>query len=179
MFTMHTENTAPAASAKVLANVKARYGFVPNLAGYLAESPLALDMLMKLMAAYDGATLLPQEQQVVLLTASVVNDCSYCRTAHSALARKAGVSRSDLEALTSMQSSSDARLNAVRDFTRAMVEQRGFVGDEAIQTFLAAGFTQEQVLEVVLGVAIKTLTNYSNHIVGTEPNQEFVQMASM
>ncbi len=71
----------------------------------------------------------------------------------------------------------DTKLNALRDFTKAMVEERGRLQEQQVRRFLEAGYTKAQVFEVVIGVALKTLTNYSNHLAGTRPNPEFVAMA--
>lgn len=146
IFTKYTEASAAAGAAEVLSKVKARYGFIPNLAADVAESPLVLEAVLSLAAAFDKVSLTPQEQQTVLLTVSALNGCVYCRTVHTALGRK-------------------------------VVEESGRVKEDDVRTFLAHGFTKVQVFEVILGVALKTLTNYCNHLAGAVPNAEFVAMA--
>lgn len=176
-FQVHTEETAPAGSVDVLGKVRERYGFIPNLAGYLAESPTALGALLSLAGTFDKASLTPKEQQVVLLTVSSMNGCQYCKTAHVALGRKAELDDATLQAILNFETLPDAKENALRDFVRVVVEERGWASEEAVAAFLESGYTKGQVFEVVLGVALKTLTNYSNHIVGAVPNPEFVEMA--
>lgn len=176
-FEKHTDRTAPAGAAEVLAKVKERYGFIPNLAAYLAESPLVLNAVLDLSGAFDKTSLTPQERQVVLLTVSALNGCWYCKTVHSALGKGAGVDADTLKAIVALKPISDRRLSALRDFTRAVVEEKGWVKDAQIASFTDAGFGKAQVFEVVLGVALKTLTNYSNHMAGAQPNPEFVAMA--
>jgi len=85
IFTQHTPTSAPEGAADVLAKVKERYGFIPNLAAFAAESPLALDSILKLSGEFDKASLTPTEQQIVLLTVSRLNGCSYCKTVHTGL----------------------------------------------------------------------------------------------
>jgi uncharacterized peroxidase-related enzyme len=177
IFTQHTDKTAPQGAAEVLAKVKQRYGFIPNLAAYVAESPLVLDAVLNLAGAFDKASLTAQEQQIVLLTVSTLNECSYCKTAHTALGRMAEIDGTTLQAAVALEPLSDPRLNALRDFTRKVVEEKGWVKDGDVQAFLAAGYTKAQVFEVVMGVALKTLTNYSNQLAGAVPNPEFVAMA--
>lgn len=177
LFTKHDATTAPAEAAAVLSVAKERYGFVPNLAAYVAESPLVLAAVLKLSEQFDRTTLSTQEQQLVLLTVSALNGCSYCRTAHTALGKMANISNETLRAIIAFEPLNDPRLEALRRFTQALVEEKGWLNEQAIEDFLAAGFSKAQVFEVVLGVALKTITNYSNHLAGAEPNAEFLAMA--
>lgn len=177
IFAKHTDQTAPQGAAEVLAKVKMRYGFIPNLAAYVAEAPLVLDAVLNLSGAFDKTSLTPQERQVVLLTVSALNGCGYCKTVHTALGRTAEIDGETLKAITAFQPLSDRKLNALRDFTRKIVDEKGGVNEGDIKAFLATGYTRAQVFEIVLGVAMKTLTNYSNHLAGATPNPEFVAMA--
>lgn len=177
LFQQHTEITAPSDAAHVLARIKERYGFIPNLAAYLSESPVVLGAVLGLMESFDKTTLTPQEQQVVLLTVSALNGCNYCRTVHTALARRVELDAATLNAVIAFEPLADAKLDALRDFTKRVVEERGWVSEEPVSRFLNAGFSKAQVFEVVMGIAIKTLTNYSNHLAGAVPNPEFIAMA--
>lgn len=178
LFTQHTDKTAPQGAAEVLAKVKERYGFIPNLAAFVAESPGVLEVVMNLSGAFDKTSLTPQEQQIVLLTVSALNGCSYCKTVHTALGRKVDIDAQMLKATISFEPLPDRRLNALRDFTRKVIEEKGWVKEKDVQEFLVSGYTKSQVFEVVMGVALKILTNYSNHLAGAVPNREFVEMAS-
>lgn len=179
IFTKHTVETAPKGASEVLEKVVEQYQFIPNLASYVAESPVSLDAIMALSGNFDNSSLTPQEQQIVLLTVSVMNGCSYCRTVHKALGNMQKVERDVLEAVLDLRTLPDTKLNALYDFTRAIVEDKGLVSEEVVNRFLAAGYTKAQVFEVVMGVALKTFTNYSNHLAGAEPNAEFLKMAEM
>lgn len=177
LFTKYDETTAPNEAAAVLSAAKERYGFVPNLAAYLSESPLVLGAVLKLSEQFDQSTLSSQEQQLVLLTVSALNGCSYCKTAHTALGKMADMSADTLQAIIAFKPLSDPRLEALRTFTATIVEEKGLVDEKKVQAFFDAGFSKAQVFEVVLGVALKTITNYSNHLAGAEPNEEFIAMA--
>ena len=177
IFTKHTVDTAPAGASDILARVEDRYGFIPNLASYVAASPATLNAIIGLSENFDKSTLTPQEQQIVLITVSAMNRCNYCKTVHTALGRKAGVSGLLLKAILEMEELPDVKLNALRNFTREVVENRGWVGTGQVDAFLASGYSKAQVYEVVMGIALKTLTNYCNHLAGAEPNPEFITMA--
>ncbi len=177
LFTLHTQETAPAASAAVLAKVEQRYGFIPNLAAFVAESPSALDGLLGMAKAFDESSFDPQEQQTILLATSLLNGCSYCKTAHTALSRKVEMSDADLQALLNFEPLPTERLNTLRDFTKLLFEKRGNLQAEEVEAFLAAGFSKAQVFELVFGLAMKTFTNYANHLADTQPNAEFLAMA--
>jgi len=176
LFTLHTDKTAPEGAAEVLGKVKEKYGFIPNLAACVAEAPNVLSAIMALSSAMDNSSLTAQEQQVVLLTISTLNGCSYCRAVHKALGSMAKVDAETLDAIIGSIPLADKKLNALNSFVIAIFKDRGLVSEEKTQAFLDAGFSKAQVFEVVMGVALKTLTNYCNHLAGAEPNAEFMVM---
>ena len=179
IFTRHTEQTAPQGAAEVLDAVKQRYGFIPNLAAYVAESPNTLNAILKMSEAFDQSSFTAQEQQIVLLTVSALNGCSYCKTVHTALGRMANIDQATLEDAITLKQLNDPRLNSLRNFTQQLVENKGWLEEKEIQAFLDAGFNRSQVFEVVLAIALKTATNYSNHLANAEPNKEFLEMAKI
>ena len=166
-FPTHTPETAPEASRPALAELKAKRGFVPNLHARLAEAPAALQAYTGLVALVAASSLTPAEQQVVYMTANVIHECEYCTAGHSALARNAGLDAAAIEALREGGPLADPRLQALRAFTAAVVLERGRVQPGELEGFLAAGFTRAQVLEVLVAVAAKTISNYANRIAGT------------
>jgi len=174
-FQLHTVDTAPPGSRPVLQAVKERYGFIPNLAAVFAESPGTFNALLGVLKAYDdeALTLSLLERQVVLLSVSVENRCDYCTAAHSLLAHSLGLSRENVDALQTGEPLDDTRLEALRRFATRVVADRGVIKESSLQAFIDAGFTKGQVLEVVLGVSLKTLTNYANHIANPPVNDQF------
>jgi|CXWL01.1.fsa_nt_gi uncharacterized peroxidase-related enzyme len=178
-FQLHTDKTAPQGSSEILAKVKERYGFIPNLGATIAESPPAFAGLLGLIEAFDRTTLTAPERELVLLAVSVANDCAYCRTVHIGLGSRAGLSRVAVTATLESRPLQDPRLNALRDLTVALVQSRGRVSDAQVEAFLGAGFSKAQVLEVVMGVALKTFTNYCNHLASVSPNPELVAMCEI
>lgn len=172
-FVVHSHETSPEGSRPLIAAAKAKFGFVPNLIGMLAESPAAAGGYLGIGDQFDQSSFSPVERQVVLLAVSFENSCDYCMAAHSVVAGMSHVPAAAIEALRTGAALPDARLDALATFTRAVVRERGRVPDAAVATFLAAGFTRAQVLEVVLGVAMKTLSNYANHIARTPLDDAF------
>lgn len=177
LFTKHTDRSAPLGAAKILAKAKERYGFIPNLAAYVAEAPPVLDAVLDLSAAFERTSLTAHEQQVVLLTVSALNGCNYCKTIHTALARKAGIDGELIRGVAAFEPLTDRKLDALRTFVRKVVDEKGRVDESDIHAFLSAGYAKAQVFEVVMGIAMKTLTNYCNHMAEATPNPEFVTMA--
>src|SRR5262249_4300437 len=130
----------------------------------LAESPVTLEAYNALFGLFGKSSFTPAEQQVIYLAISVLNECEYCTSGHSVLAKHARLEDEVVAALRENRPISTPRLEVLRRFAEAVVRERGFVGDAAVDGFLKAGFTKAQVLEAVLAVATKTLSNYVNHI---------------
>lgn len=166
-FTAYTIETAPEAARPIFADVKAAFGFVPNLQSYLAESPELLAGYTALWDLFSKTTLTAHEQQVVYLTANFENECHYCMAGHTTLAKMQKMGDDVIAALRAGTELPDARLEALHRFTTLVVRDRGFVADADVDAFIAAGFTRRNVLEVILGAATKLMSNYTNHIVHT------------
>lgn len=160
-------------SRELLSDVQKRFGFVPNLMGVLAHAPAALKAYLSLSELFSRSSLSPIEQQAVLLAVSAENDCRYCVAAHSVGAKMAGVPADVLSGLRSGSPLPDAKLEALREFTRMIVQLRAHLSDADLEAFTSAGYDQRHVLEVILGVAMKTISNYTNHIAGTPLDRAF------
>lgn len=173
-FSVFDENKAPAESQAQLKAARDEYGFVPNLLGELAESPAALQAYTSLENIFSQTGLDAVEQQVVLLTVSYENNCQYCVAAHSTIGLKAGIDQAVIDAIRDGQEiATDERLEALRRFTRAVVRNRGLVEQDDIDAFLEAGYTKANMLDVITGVTLKTLSNYTNHIAHTPLDEAF------
>jgi uncharacterized peroxidase-related enzyme len=173
-FKIHNPKSAPVEAQKLLDNSLHKYGFVPNLHGGLAESPAALQAYLELTRLFDSTSLTPAERQVVLIAASVENHCSYCVAAHSMIARQmVKIDSAVVDALRQGQPLPDSKLEVLAVFTRAVVKQRGMVTGKPLADFISAGYNRAQVLDVFLGVAMKTLSNYTNHIIDTPLDKQF------
>lgn len=176
-LTLHTHETVPAGAAQALTDAKNAFGFVPNLIAGLANAPAAAASYMAIAAAFDGSSLSAQEQQVVLLTASFENRCHYCMAAHSVVGGMVGLPGDVIAALRDGAELSEPRLQALRAFTASVVRNRGWVPENEVSAFLGAGFDQQNVLEVLTGVTLKTLSNYMNHLAATPVDDVFSAQA--
>lgn len=173
-FTVHTLETAPAASQPLLKNLKEAIGFIPNLYAVFAESPAALRGALAIGDAFSRSSLSPTQQQLVALAASEANDCQFCMAAHSTFAKRvAHMDPALVAAARARESLPDAKLDALVTFTRKVVEQRGFVADADVEAFFHAGYTKAQTIEVLLGVGMKTFNNYVDHIAHVPLNDQF------
>ncbi|MDZ7643978.1 MAG: carboxymuconolactone decarboxylase family protein [Woeseiaceae bacterium] len=176
-FKVLDRETAPAESRPIMDAVAEKYGFLPNLVSVLSHSPAAAEAYTSIGKALEKAALDPVEQQVVFLTVSVRNGCDYCVAAHSTLAKGTSMSDEVLEALRNGDEIPDPKLRALARFAAALREHQGWVPDEELAAFAEAGYEQRHVLDVITILAMKTLSNYTNHIVGTPLDDAFADQA--
>ncbi len=176
-FTVHTIDTAPADAKPILEKAQKSNGFVPNLYGVFAEAPNVLAAYGEVGERFGQSTLTAVERNVVWLTNNFENNCHYCVPAHTAIAKSQKVPDDVIEALREGRPIPDAKLEALRQFTVAMIVNRGDVDAGAVQAFLDAGFTKANVLEVILGIAHKVLSNYANHLADTPVDAQFQPFA--
>jgi len=172
-FTLHSADTASDAGREALDRAEKGFGFAPNLIRVLADAPSAAHAYLDLGARFGATSLTPGEQQVVLLTTSFENACDYCMAAHSMVAGMVGLDAATLAALRDGSDLPDPRLDALRTFTRIVVRERGRVSPDDLRRFLAGGFTRANVMEILTGVAMKTLSNYTNHLAETPLDPAF------
>lgn len=178
-FKLHTLDTAPVGALPILEAANKGLGFIPNLYAHLAEAPVALEAYKQLGALLEKSTLTPEEQQVVLISVSIENRCEYCVAAHSFIARNLiKIDSQRVDALRGNSCLQDTKLNALAKFTRAVVRERGWVaGSQELKDFFAVGYTPQNALEVLLGVAMKTLSNYTSHLTDTPLDAAFANEA--
>lgn len=172
-FQVHTKETAPEGARATLDAISKKYGFLPNLFGVLAESPTAVQAYAAINDTLEHSALTPVEQQVVTLTVSAVNDCAYCVGAHSTVAQMVRMPAQTLSELRDQRDLSDAKLNALRTLVLSVLRHRGWVPEADLRDVAAAGYTQRHLLDVLTIVALKTLSNYVNHIAHTPLDPQF------
>jgi len=176
-FNVWDIDSAPEGSRSALEAVRKKFGFVPNLLGVLAEAPSALEAYLAVSSAFEKSSLTRAEQQVVLLATSVENRCRYCVAAHTMVAKMVGASEDLIRSVREGDEIQDVKLRALRRFTRRVVATSGWVSDEEVKLFIDAGYTKAQLLEVLVGVTQKTLSNYTNHIAHTRLDAAFAASA--
>ena len=180
-FTLHDENTAPEGSKELLAKSKAAYGMIPGLHAVMAEAPGLLEAYQQVHELFVNSSFDKafdaDEKTVVWQTINVENACHYCVPAHTGIAKSMGVDDAITNALRDKTALPNARLESLRDFTLALVRERGNLDDATVQTFLDAGFTKRNILEVILGYSQKIMSNYTNHIADTPVDKPFQKFA--
>lgn len=176
-FKRHTPESAPQESKAFLEASQKEMGSVPVLYAVMAESPEILSAYQQLHQQFTATSFDNEELTVVWQTINVEHDCQYCVPAHTAIANMMKVDPMITEALRNKTSLPTKKLQALHEFTLAVVRQRGFVTKEQLADFFAAGYAQKQVLEVILGLSQKVISNYVNHVAETTVDPLFEQFA--
>lgn len=150
-------------------------GFIPNMYAYMANSPILLDSYLYTYGLFrreSGFT--PAEQEVVFLTISRENGCHYCVAAHSFVAdAMSGVPTEVTDAIRDGREISDTKLQALSVYTRIVLNSRGHPCQASTAAFLAAGYSEVHILNIVQAIAVKTMSNYANHLFGTPLDEVF------
>lgn len=152
-------------------------GMVPNMYARMANSPGLLETYSRgyeLFREHSGFS--PVEQEVVLLAISRENGCAYCMAAHSFIAdQMSKVPPEVTDAIRAGEPIPDPKLAALHHFTQSMVVKRGLPTPADVQAFISAGYDERRMLEIVLAIAVKTLSNYSNHLFHTPVDEAFAE----
>jgi uncharacterized peroxidase-related enzyme len=167
MFPLFDENTAPEKAKPILGKTKEEFKMIPNLERTMALAPALLESYVTCWDLFNNTSLSAIERQIVYQTANFENECDYCVPWHTLLSKQAKMTPEDIEALRNGAKLSNSRHEALRIFTQSLIRTHGKIVRSELDNFLQAGYTPEQALEVVLGVAIKTMSNYTNAIAGT------------
>ncbi|MDA7747345.1 carboxymuconolactone decarboxylase family protein [Psychromonas sp.] len=176
-FKIHSVETAPAESKAILEGSIKQMGVVPNLFGTMAESPNILKAYTQLHELFASTSFDAEELTVVWQTINVEHECHYCVPAHTAIAHSMKVDATLTEALRNSEAMPNKKLQALHDFTLSMVRNRGNVSEEDLSAFFAEGYGQQQVLEIILGLSQKVISNYVNHVAHTPVDPMFESFA--
>lgn len=176
-FPSHDLDTAPDASKPLLEKSQKAFGRLPGLHKVLAESPQAYEGYQLLHKLFTETNFNADELTVVWQAINVENECHYCVPAHTGIAKMMKVSDELTEALRSEKPLSSSKLEALRSFTVQMLRQRGNVSEAQIKSFFDAGYGHRAVLDVILGLAQKTMSNYVNHVAQTPVDEVFQPLA--
>lgn len=178
-FPIHTIESAPEAAKETLKAVQNANGFIPNLIGVLANAPTALETYRTVGAINGRNSLTAAEREVVQITAAVVNGCGFCVAGHTKIALKVLKLEETLvnQIRATARIEQDDKLDALARFTLAVILQKAKLTAAQQQAFYAAGYTQENAIDVVLGVSLATLCNYVNNLADTPINPELQAFA--
>ncbi len=174
---VHDIESAPEGSKGLLENSQKSFGMIPGLHGVLASSPKILEAYQTLHQLFTETSFNNDELTVVWQTINVEHACHYCVPAHTGIAKMMKVDDAITEALRNETPLADAKLEALRTMTLTIVRNRGNVTQEDLDTFYAAGYGEQQVLEIILGLSQKVISNYTNHIAHTPVDAPFEKFA--
>lgn len=164
MFVDHTVESAPDAARRTLVTTEKQFGYLPAAVARLAEAPLLLDGFLKLSAMFEKTSLDPLARETLVMSIATRNGCHVCVAMHTAKLGQLGADPVLITALREDKPLPDERLQAVRDFTHAVLDTAGDVPDDDLKAFIAAGFTAQQALEVVLGIGAYTMSTLANRL---------------
>ncbi|SDW09641.1 alkylhydroperoxidase AhpD family core domain-containing protein [Lutibacter oricola] len=172
-FKIHTVETAPEGSKPMLEASKKAYGFIANLHGTLAESPQIYEAYQTLHKLFSESSFNADELTVVWQTINVEHECTYCVPAHTGIANMMKVDSAITEALRNEEPLPTEKLEVLRETTLEIVRERGHLSKEQKEKFFTVGYTNRQILDIVLGLSQKVISNYTNHLAETPVDNAF------
>ncbi|MDW1161956.1 carboxymuconolactone decarboxylase family protein [Mannheimia haemolytica] len=177
-FQIHTIESAPETAQEALKAVQQANGFIPNLIGVLANALTALETYRTVGGINSRNSLTAEEREVVQITAAVVNGCGFCVAGHTKIALKAlKMPEEVVNALRATARIDDNKLDTLARFTLAVMLQKAKLTEAQLNEFFAAGYNQQNAIDVILGVSLATLCNYVNNIAETPINPELQPFA--
>lgn len=172
-------DTATGRTKEVLEAGRKSAGSIPNMYAGMANSPALLDNYLHGYQLFrNETTFTAPEQELVFLAIARANECTYCVAAHSFIAHH--VSKTPDQAVQAIRNDTvieEPKLQVLATFTKIMVESRGKPTQEDLAAFLNAGYTEKNVLDIILAIAVKTISNYSNHVLHTKVDKMFADQA--
>jgi alkylhydroperoxidase family enzyme len=174
-FTFYTIDNAPEQSKPLLQNALNDFGMIPNLHAVMAESPELLEGYQVIHNLFQKTSFDADELTVVWQTINVEHACHYCVPAHTAVGMMIGSDPAISDCIRNNKPLTTDKLEVLRQTTLAMTIQRGVLTEEQVNAFFAAGYAQKQLLEIVLGLSQKVMSNYTNHLAKTPVDEAFTK----
>lgn len=171
---IHTREKAATPCRPIFDAISEARDFVPNVYAVYGCLPDAMNGFAGLTGAFGASSLTPAEREVIQLAVSVANKCRYCVAGHTAFAADADLNDVHVQAMRNGHDPDDDRLAALARFARKLTTHRGRDCNEEHAAFLGAGYDPEQALEVIVGVANKTLSNMTANLLNLPLDAEFV-----
>jgi len=147
-------------------SVQAKLGIVPNLFRVFGNSPAALEGYLNFSGALASGVLSAKVREQIALAVAEINDCSYCRSAHTFIGGKIGLTEREMADARKV-AATDERTEAILNLARNIVVQRGELSESEFKAARAAKLTDAEIVETVANVALNILTNYVNHVAQT------------
>ncbi|HKR42848.1 MAG TPA: carboxymuconolactone decarboxylase family protein [Paraburkholderia sp.] len=176
-FPVYTLDSAPEGSKAAFRGLAEAFGMVPNIAGAIAGSPKLINGLTGVFQQVHGGNFTEAQVQTLLLTNAVTNGSAWAVAFHTFLGLQEGLSEADVNAIRARRLPADAKLAALSQLARTLIDKRGRLDDQDVASFTAAGFAQDLVLDVILVVAASTMTNYTGSVANPPLEEMFQQYA--
>jgi uncharacterized peroxidase-related enzyme len=164
-----TIESATGPTAELYAEIKKAAGKVPNTyAAIGALGPAALKAILQADAVLAKGSLSKQDQETIKLLVSELSGCDYCAAAHTQLAKTTGLSPTVVRQIRAGQPTGDAKRDALVRLVGKLVKTSGTISDQDFSAIKAAGYTEQQLVDISLAIAVITFTNVFNRINNTE-----------
>lgn len=171
------EPAQASASAKpLLEGVQRNLGVLPNMFKALANSPAALGAYLGFAGGIAKSRLSPKLREHVALTVAGINACTYCASAHTVIAKSLGIDAAEARN-NLLGKSADPKVTAALGFARNLITKRGRLAATDFQAVKTAGFSDEEIVEIIAQTALSIFTNYFNLAAGTELDFPKVEIA--
>lgn len=170
---IHTQSTAPDASKPLLDQSLKDFGMIPNLHAVMAESPGVLESYKFLHQQFQKSNFNADEFTVIWQTINVEHECHYCVAAHTGIANMMKVDAAITDALRQRTQMPSSKLQVLHETTLELVRERGYLAESSHTAFFEAGYDNQQLLDIVLGISQKVLSNYINHLAVTPVDKAF------
>jgi len=158
---------ANSTSKEIFDGMKKQMGMVPNVYAAIGNSGQALKATMAIQESLTEGEYSGKEQETIALSVAEANACDYCLSAHTAVGKMKGLTEDQTIAIRN-GSIEDEKLKALSDLAKAITETRGYPDQTLFDAFFNAGYNQAALSELIVLVALNTITNYTNHIAKTE-----------
>ena len=172
-FQLHDIESAPEASKELLAGSQKAFGMIPNLHAVMAESPAVLESYKFLHERFQNSSFNNDELTVIWQTINVENSCHYCVPAHTGIANMMKVDQAITEALRNRTTLPSEKLQQLHETTLELVRERGILSKETLTKFFEAGYNKRHLLEIILGISQKVMSNYINYLADTPVDKDF------
>lgn len=168
MFKLYTKQDAPSEAHNLIEQSIKTYSFLPNLHAVLAEAPITYEAYLTTFSLFESKShFTPLEQQIVFQTANYENECNYCMPGHTMLMTMMKMPQGVIEALREGTPIQDRKLETLRRFARELINSRGHITKKSYEEFREVGYTNQQALEILVGLASKLISNYTNSMADT------------
>lgn len=165
-FSIPSRDEVSTDNQAIFDNLNKALGFVPNLYAFYAKNDTALGDYLALQNR--KSSLKAKEREIVNLVVSEVNGCRYCQSAHTALGKMNGFSDEQILELRTGNASFDEKYHALAEFVREVAMNRGNASDSVKDAFFDAGYTEANMIDVVIVIGDKVISNYIHNLAGFE-----------